>query len=733
MLTSTKPCLCKITKLIESKSLWRRRAHRNSFFTSTTIHHPQLPCIALLGLPSNHHLFLLLGLSVWECSCTRVAETSTMAQLIPGDASIVVTRLLILVVWGVTPFCWLALVSRALRFYLNRYTTYSLDAALWRTVVAHAPARITAVLQKLLSPKWRWASTPFYVYCAAEAAFSIYHWHLSRVIQRPGPRPLYGRRFLRGVFAQALQAGLKHPADEKQTYASAVSSSVARATNGHGLTERISNGNPETAAGLHEPSAPSSVRQRLGRLRAASFVPQFVSAPVAADDPRAIKFQQDQARWFFGAPFEHITRREVMHWLAWSLFASDLESLEAERDAHRGLAPSAGLAADEKIVESATPSTFSSPMPPSGATFGGIPPAWTTGSAAGSVVEQEDVRGVRAKEGEWDPTMGDRLQFLEYCLELLETRQGRSFPEHAPGEGSHDGKHARNDSEGRGAQDAAAACQAERQAQDADDAADDRPGAHTHAAARMLSGDQHAVVPHHPARGSRRLRDVQAGPAAVPVPRRSLVARRCRLYAAHRASRSGHWAGAVRVARFVLPALRHVCAPTDRDPAAAKHLAVDSVARVPAAVWTPRDDLCVPTDSGGARMGRDRRAVALLWVPYVCANFVYKRASTPIEMLMRYFVARELGTANTLCRYFDWSSNILWPNEIERLADAKYTRFYLAEEDAILNAKDTYEYLVESGCPRENIHYGERRAHGEMLMHGGDDFANIVHWLSMQV
>jgi hypothetical protein len=122
-----------------------------------------------------------------------------------------------------------------------------------------------------------------------------------------------------------------------------------------------------------------------------------------------------------------------------------------------------------------------------------------------------------------------------------------------------------------------------------------------------------------------------------------------------------------------------------------------------------------------------------LWVPYVCANFVYKRASTPIEMLMRYFVARELGTANTLCRYFDWSSNILWPNEIERLADAKYTRFYLAEEDAILNAKDTYEYLVESGCPRENIHYGERRAHGEMLMHGGDDFANIVHWLSMQV
>ncbi len=116
---------------------------------------------------------------------------------------------------------------------------------------------------------------------------------------------------------------------------------------------------------------------------------------------------------------------------------------------------------------------------------------------------------------------------------------------------------------GRGAQDAAAACQAERQAQDADDAADDRPGAHTHAATRMLSGDQHAVVPHHPARGSWRLRDVQAGPAAVPVPRSCLVARRCRLYTAHRAARTGHWSGAVRFAGHSSCARTHL--RTDRS------------------------------------------------------------------------------------------------------------------------------------------------------------------------
>ena len=112
---------------------------------------------------------------------------------------------------------------------------------------------------------------------------------------------------------------------------------------------------------------------------------------------------------------------------------------------------------------------------------------------------------------------------------------------------------------------------------------------------------------------------------------------------------------------------------------------------------------------------------------------MYKRAETRIELLMRYFVARELGTANTLCRYFDWSSNILWPNEIDQLTDGKKTRFYLAEEDAILSARDTLEYLVESGCPRDNIHFGKGKAHGEMLMHGGDDFADIVDWLSLEL
>lgn len=124
-----------------------------------------------------------------------------------------------------------------------------------------------------------------------------------------------------------------------------------------------------------------------------------------------------------------------------------------------------------------------------------------------------------------------------------------------------------------------------------------------------------------------------------------------------------------------------------------------------------------------------------LWVPWVCHNFVYKRATTPIEVLMRYFVGRELGTANMLCRHFDWSSNILWPqDEIPNLLDPHHTRFFLAGMDSILNAKETREYLREhgvrdtnegaskeapEGVERGGMIVGWEQAHGEMLMHDG--------------
>ncbi|SPO27509.1 uncharacterized protein UTRI_10626 [Ustilago trichophora] len=691
-----------------------------------------------------------------------------MAQLIPGDASLVITRLLILTVWGVTPLSWLALLSRLLRTYIHRYhPSLSIDAKLWSLIVRYAPRAVSGTLETLLSPRWRWASTFFYLYCAVEAAFSLYYWHLSRQIQKPGPRPLYGRRFLRGVFAQALQAGLNSDPIEsgkqqqQQSYASAVSGSSSSFPSS-GLTSRISSGE----AALNETSAPSNVRQRLGRLRAASFVPQFVTAPIAEDDPRAIKFQQDQAKWFFGVPFEEITRREVMHWLAWSLFATELEVLEAERDGSIGVQQNGNGKEDVKEglgLMSATPSTFNSPMPPSNeGVFGGMAPAFSMtggGGGGGSVEEQEDVRGVRAKEGEWDPTTGDRLRFLEYCLELLETRQGRSYPEHPPGQ----------DIQSR-------------------INSDSRP--------------KTLLKPHPKAsKGGPRIRMMRLTIDPVRTRSRPLICYLVTNTLSHLTIRRAIRGGFSLHTEGRLPYLYR--APQKSDPSLdstplivlhglgiglaqysslvtfflgspifchrpilillqpnisqsilsssylrpfGHHETTSAFRRILAHhQWTHIDVL---SHSYGSlvhswlikSLGTQVRRSCFvdpvcfqLWVPFVCSNFVYKRATKPIELLMRYFVAREVGTANTLCRYFDWSSNILWPNEIEHLKDKSKTRFYLAEEDAILSAKDTLEYLVESGCPRDNIFYGEGMAHGEMLMHGGEAFDGIVGWLSMEL
>lgn len=49
-----------------------------------------------------------------------------------------------------------------------------------------------------------------------------------------------------------------------------------------------------------------------------------------------------------------------------------------------------------------------------------------------------------------------------------------------------------------------------------------------------------------------------------------------------------------------------------------------------------------------------------------------------------------------------------------------------------MSAKDTMDYLLETGVPRECIYYGEDKAHGEMMMHDGEEFKQIVDWLILK-
>lgn len=123
---------------------------------------------------------------------------------------------------------------------------------------------------------------------------------------------------------------------------------------------------------------------------------------------------------------------------------------------------------------------------------------------------------------------------------------------------------------------------------------------------------------------------------------------------------------------------------------------------------------------------------------------MYAPPPTSVALLMRYFVGLELGTANTLCRYFDWASAIVWPeDEIPHLTDRHRTTIFLAGEDAILSCEATRRYLLEHGMKEVELDGHARRgvkrgglvvdwkaAHGELLMKDGPGMEVIMGWLA---
>ena len=111
---------------------------------------------------------------------------------------------------------------------------------------------------------------------------------------------------------------------------------------------------------------------------------------------------------------------------------------------------------------------------------------------------------------------------------------------------------------------------------------------------------------------------------------------------------------------------------------------------------------------------------------------------------MRYFVARELGTALLLQRHFDWSSNLLWPSEIPNLYSPYHTSFFLSEHDAILDAERIRRYLRSHGVREvgrgENVGPGKGglkvlrgKKHGESMIGGeGVAFTQIMAWVTSE-
>ncbi|TFK29412.1 hypothetical protein FA15DRAFT_752858 [Coprinopsis marcescibilis] len=116
------------------------------------------------------------------------------------------------------------------------------------------------------------------------------------------------------------------------------------------------------------------------------------------------------------------------------------------------------------------------------------------------------------------------------------------------------------------------------------------------------------------------------------------------------------------------------------------------------------------------------------WEGDVCYNFLYRAPRTGMELLMKYFVCTELGSANLLHRHFDWVANALWCEDIPNVRDPSKTIFFLGGKDEILDCQRVRRYLSSHGV-HKNVWCDPKARHGEVLMTGSLGHTEILRWL----
>lgn len=117
-----------------------------------------------------------------------------------------------------------------------------------------------------------------------------------------------------------------------------------------------------------------------------------------------------------------------------------------------------------------------------------------------------------------------------------------------------------------------------------------------------------------------------------------------------------------------------------------------------------------------------------LWAPHICYRFLYKPTDSFVEYVLRYFVARELGTANVLMRHFDWSANVLLADDLPERSDPSHLRIYLAGADTVVKASSVIKFLKRSGF-EERIEYEPDFHHGEFILGPKNMMGKIVQAL----
>ena len=80
--------------------------------------------------------------------------------------------------------------------------------------------------------------------------------------------------------------------------------------------------------------------------------------------------------------------------------------------------------------------------------------------------------------------------------------------------------------------------------------------------------------------------------------------------------------------------------------------------------------------------------------PDVAYNFLYRPPANSLQSVFKYFVAAEVGIANTLHRHFWWYENVLWLEDLPaRLRKPQRFKVLLAGGDDIVNVPLIQGYL----------------------------------------
>ncbi|KAG5650588.1 hypothetical protein H0H81_011727 [Sphagnurus paluster] len=116
------------------------------------------------------------------------------------------------------------------------------------------------------------------------------------------------------------------------------------------------------------------------------------------------------------------------------------------------------------------------------------------------------------------------------------------------------------------------------------------------------------------------------------------------------------------------------------------------------------------------------------WEGDVCYNFLYRQPKTGIELLMRYFVATEVGVTNLVQRHFDWASNTLYFEEIPNACDPSKSLFLLGGEDSIVHSERVKRYLTSHGV-KQGLCYDPQGLHGQVLFPGSRGHHKILRWV----